>query len=154
MLLEIGVGDREIRLPGLERHEEEDGSLSFTRDGMLALRVGDGFVEILEPEAWPALQDLDPAVEAHLPDRGAPFLRRGSTLTVPGMDLEDLDDVEAACEAIRQGRITQGIVRNRGTAWVEWTRLDLGDRYLKRARGTGCAALRPPAVEVRTWEPW
>lgn len=78
-------------------------------------------------------------------------------LLVPGAFLAvHLEPGEASglVQAMREGRITQGRERSKSAAWIEWTRIELPERFLRQERGGGCLGFLRRGGEVVTWEPY
>lgn len=96
--------------------------------------------------------------------RAAGFaLQRGAApdewlLLVPGASFPvhlEPPEVPLLVEALAAGRITQGRERSKSSAWVEWTRIELPDRFLRHQRGGGCLGFGGRrAAEVVTYEPY
>lgn len=96
--------------------------------------------------------------------RAAGFaLQRGGApdewlLLVPGASFPihlEPAEVPLLVEALAAGRITQGRERSKSSAWIEWTRIELPDRFLRHQRGGGCLGFGGRrAVEVLTYEPY
>lgn len=96
--------------------------------------------------------------------RAAGFaLQRGAApdewlLLVPGASFPvQLEPAELPLlvEALAAGRITQGRERSKSSAWIDWTRIELPDRFLRHQRGGGCLGFGGRrAAEVLTYEPY
>lgn len=136
-LWEAGVLRSDDEPPAVELPESPAADVHRTRWGMVVLprhRAAAGFAvqRLAQPDEW--------------------------LLLVPGASFPihlEAHELPLLAQALAAGRLRQGLERSKTSAWIEWTRIELPDRFLRHQRGGGCLGFGGRrAAEIVTYEPY